>query len=84
MRESSRSGRQSDAKKLLAIREGDIARGLPVGPRQARITVAELLEDVKLDYMVNRKKILRRSGSPMSIAPPPLLRNVSRFKPHDR
>ena len=56
MRETSRSGRQSDAKKLLAIREGDIARGLPIGPRQARITVAELLEDVKLDYMVNRKK----------------------------
>jgi integrase len=56
MRETSRSGRQSDAKKLLAIREGDIARGLPIGPRQARITIAELLEDVKLDYMVNRKK----------------------------
>ena len=56
MRESSESARESDAKKLLAIREGDIARGLPVSPRQARITIAELLEDVKLDYRVNRKK----------------------------
>ena len=82
MRETSRSGRQSDAKKLLAIREGDIARGLPIGPRQARITVAELLEDVKLDY--KPQKVLRRSGNPVSIAPPSLLRNVSRLERHDR
>jgi integrase len=56
MRESSRSVRESDAKKLLAIREGDIARGLPVSPRQARITIGEILDDVKVDYTVNRKK----------------------------
>jgi integrase len=56
MRESSESSRESDAKKLLAIREGDIARGLPISPRQARITIAELLEDVKADYLVNHKK----------------------------
>jgi len=56
MRESSRSARESDAKKLLAIREGDIARGLFVSPRQARITVGEILEDVKADYAVNHKK----------------------------
>jgi integrase len=58
LRESSRSSRQSDAKKLLAIREGDIARGFPVGPRQTRIMIADLLEDVKADYQVNRKKTL--------------------------
>jgi integrase len=56
MRESSESSREADAKKLLAIREGDIARGLPVSPRQARITIAELLEDVKADYLVNHKR----------------------------
>ena len=56
MRESSRSSRESDAKKLLAIREGDIARGLPVSPRQARITIRDLLEDVKTDYQINHKK----------------------------
>ena len=58
LRESSRSSRESDAKKLLAIREGDIARGFPVSPLQARITIADLLEDVKADYQVNRKKTL--------------------------
>lgn len=57
MREISESARESDAKKLLAIREGDIARGLPVSPRQARIIIAELLEDVKLAYTVNRGSV---------------------------
>ena len=56
MRESSKSNRESNAKKLLAIREGDIARGIPVTPRLMRVTVAELLEDVKNDYKVNGKK----------------------------
>jgi integrase len=56
MRESSGSLRESDTKKLLAIREGDIARGLPVSARQARITIGDLLEDVKTDYQVNYKK----------------------------
>jgi integrase len=59
MRESSKSSRESDAKRLLAIREGDIARGLPVTARQARLTICELLEDVKADYQVNRKKTYR-------------------------
>ncbi len=58
MRESSESSRESNAKRLLAIREGDIARGVPVGPRQTRITIADLLEDVKADYEVNHKKTL--------------------------
>ena len=38
------------------MREGDIARGIPVTPRLMRVTVAELLEDVKNDYKVNGKK----------------------------
>ena len=40
-------------------REGDIARGLPITPRQSRITISELLEHVKDDYQVNRKKTYR-------------------------
>jgi integrase len=56
MRESSHSTRETDAKKILAMRDGDIARGIPVTPRLMRVTVGELLEDVKNDYKVNGKK----------------------------
>ena len=56
MRESSHSNREASAKRILAMREGDIARGIPVTPRLMRVTVAELLEDVKDDYKVNGKK----------------------------
>jgi hypothetical protein len=56
MRESSRSNREADAKRILAMRQGDIARGIPVTPRLMRVTVAELLEDVKNDYKVNDKR----------------------------
>jgi integrase len=56
MRESSRSNREADAKRILAMREGDIARGIPVTPRLMRVTVFELLEDVKNDYRVNGKR----------------------------
>ena len=56
MRESCHSNRETDAKKILAMRDGDIARGIPVTPRLMRVTVGELLEDVKNDYKVNGKK----------------------------
>lgn len=56
MRESSHSDRESNSKKLLAIREGDIARGIPLTPRLMRVNVGELLQDVKNDYKVNGKK----------------------------
>jgi integrase len=59
MPESSESSLQSKARRLLAIREGDIARGLPITPRQSRITIAELLEDVKNDYRANHKRTIR-------------------------
>ena len=49
MRESSHSNREASAKRILAMREGDTARGIPVTPRLMRVTVAELLEDVKND-----------------------------------
>ena len=59
MRESSGSPLAAKAKRLLSIREGDIARGLPITPGQSRITISELLEHVKDDYQVNHKKTYR-------------------------
>jgi hypothetical protein len=38
MRESSETDKESEAKKLLKLRQGDIARGVPVTPRIDRVT----------------------------------------------
>ncbi len=58
-RESSGSAKESDAKRLLRIREGDIARGIPVAPRVGRVKFDELADDVINDYKINKKRSLR-------------------------
>jgi integrase len=56
MRESSESTKESDARTLLAKREGAIANGLRITPRNIRTTVDELLSDVINDYRANRRR----------------------------
>ena len=58
-RESSGSTKQSDAKRLLRIREGDSARGIPVTPRVGRARFDELAQDMVDDYLANRKRTVR-------------------------
>ncbi|MDA2928739.1 site-specific integrase [Acidobacteria bacterium AH-259-O06] len=57
-RESSGSRKESDAKRLLRLREGDIVRGVPVTPRVGRVKFDELAEDVLTDYRINGKRSL--------------------------
>jgi len=56
MRESSESTKESDAKTLLAKREGAIANGLRITPKNVRITIDELLSDVANDYRANGRR----------------------------
>lgn len=56
--ESSGSAVHEDAKNLLRLREGDIARGVPVTPQVNRCTIDELLADVVTDYKVNEQRSL--------------------------
>jgi len=56
MRESSGSEKEGDAKRLLKLREGDIARGVPITPKIGRVVIDELLEDVVNDYRMNGQK----------------------------
>jgi hypothetical protein len=58
MRESSESSKESDAKKLLKLREGDVAKGIPVTPKYSRITIDELLTDLETEYRVNGRDTL--------------------------
>ena len=54
MRESTHSDKEKAAKDMLKVREGDIARGVPITPKTNRATFDELAEDVLNDYRVNQ------------------------------
>jgi integrase len=56
--ESSGSTKETDARRLLRLREGDVERGLPVSPRIARLRFDEAAADVLNDYRINRKRTL--------------------------
>jgi integrase len=56
--ESSHSDLREDAVRLLKVREGDVARGLPVTPKIGRLRFDEAAEDVLNDYRVNGKRSL--------------------------
>lgn len=58
IRESSGSTKESDAKRLLRQREGDVEKGIPVTPKLNRATLEELLGDVVTDYRVNARRSL--------------------------
>lgn len=56
--ESSGSTKESDAKSLLRVREGDIERGVAMTPKVGRIRFDEATKDVLNDYRTNRKRSL--------------------------
>ncbi len=60
-RESSKSTKESDAKRLLRLREGQITENRFTGLRVERIRFDELAEDFLNDYRVNGKKSLDRA-----------------------
>ena len=59
-RESSKTTREEDAKKLLRLREGEIAKGKLPGVYFEKVTFAELAEDLKRDYFLNMRKSQKR------------------------
>jgi integrase len=62
IRESSGSGKDADARKLLKKRLGEISIGRFIGPDADKVTVRELADDYKNDYRVNGKKSLDKAG----------------------
>ena len=59
-RESTKSKKEVDAKRLLKKREGEISDGKLPGIYFDRVRFDELAEDFLLDFKVNQKKSLRR------------------------
>ena len=60
-RESSNSPKETDAKRLLRLREGQIAEGKFYGLKAEKTTFDELAEDLITDYKMNDKKSLDRA-----------------------
>jgi len=59
-RESSKSKKEADAKRLLKKREGEISEGKLPGIYFDRVRFDELAEDLIRDYRINQKKSLER------------------------
>jgi hypothetical protein len=59
-RESAKSEKETEARKLLKLREGEISKGKLPGIFFERVTFSELAEDIKRDYTLNGMKSLRR------------------------
>jgi integrase len=57
VRESSKSERYKDAELLLKNRHLELMGGTFSGPVAAKVTVAELLDDLKLDFEINGKSV---------------------------
>lgn len=60
-RESSHSGKESEAKRLLKMREGQVVENRFPGLKVERVRFDELAQDVLNDYRVNGKKSLPRA-----------------------
>ena len=56
--ESSGSRKKGDAERLLKLREGDVARGIPITPKIGRLRLEEAATDMLTDYRVNGKRTL--------------------------
>jgi integrase len=59
-RENAHSTKERDAAKLLKLRLGQAAIGMPVGPQVERTTLGEILKMVEVDYAANGRKSLDR------------------------
>ena len=56
--ESTHSSRKQDAIDLLRVREGDIAKGVPVTARIGQLRFEEAAADLVNDYKTNGKRSL--------------------------
>lgn len=65
-RESSKSLKESDARKLLRKRQGEIALDRFIGPESERVTIKELSEALLTDYRINQKRSEARAVRSLS------------------
>lgn len=59
IRESTETTKETEAKKALKEKEGDVVKGVPIVPGAARVKFRELADNVVNDYRINAKKSLK-------------------------
>jgi hypothetical protein len=59
-RESSKTEKEQEARRLLKQREGAAVEGRVIAPRVDKITIAQLAEDLKTEYRANSRRSLDR------------------------
>ena len=58
VRESTGTTKETVARRMLRVREGDVERGIPITPKSGRVTFEEAAADLINDYTINGKKSL--------------------------
>ena len=61
-RESSRSNREGDARRLLKKRLGEIGRGKLVGPSEERVTFEDIASDYLRDHTLKGGRSIRQAN----------------------
>lgn len=56
--ENTKTAKKTEAEKLLRLREGDIAKGLPITPQASRTTFDAAAIDIENEYKANGRKSL--------------------------
>ena len=56
IRESTGTTKETVARRMLRLREGDVERGIPVSPRLGRLTFEEAAADIQNEYRVNGRR----------------------------
>jgi integrase len=54
--ESTRSPKRTDAERLLKLREGDVAKGVPISPAIGRLTFDDAAQDLENEYLANARR----------------------------
>ncbi|CAN5882817.1 site-specific integrase [soil metagenome] len=58
VRESTKTGKETVARRILRSREGDVEHGVPINPKMGLVTFEEAAADLGNDYNTNRRKTL--------------------------
>ena len=58
IRESTRTTKETVARRILRSREGDVEHGIPINPKMGRVTFEEAADDILNDYRANHRRSL--------------------------
>jgi hypothetical protein len=56
--ESTRTTKETVARRILRSREGDVEHGIPINPKMGRVTFEEAADDILNDYRANNRRSL--------------------------